>query len=112
MVPIATDPDDTTTEEVPDLTPDITPCNTDKDYSIKVYKHPSLDSMAIEDTEENKVGVYTWVQGENEEGETVLEKKFEEHTSDEFTRLMRSDYTFIGYTKPSEWCSLPQLCQP
>ena len=106
VVSIATDPDDTTTEEVPDLTPDITPCNTDSDYTIKVFKHPTLDSLAIEDTEANTVEVYTWTQSVGEDEETVVQRTLEELSSDNFTRLKRNDYTFIGYTIPSEWCTM------
>ena len=101
-VSTVTAPDDATTEETPDLTPDITPCNTDKDYTIKVFKHPTLDAMAIENTEENTVEVYQWVEGENENGETLLTKRYDKMTSDQFTQLHRNDYTFIGYTIASE----------
>ena len=102
-VSTVTVPGDDTTEETPDLTPDITPCNTDKDYSIKVFKHPTLDAMAIEDTNDNTVEVYRWVQEEDENGETVLKRLYEEMTSEQFTQLHRRDYTFIGYTIPSEY---------
>lgn len=102
VVPIVTNPDDTTTEEVPDLTPNITPCNTNSDYTIKVFKHPTSDAMAIEDTKKNTVEVYRWVQEVSEEGETILKRLHEKISSNEFTRRMRSDYTFIGYTIPSE----------
>ena len=96
--------DTSTTEEVPDvdLTPDITPCNTDKDYSIKVFKHPTLDAVAIEDTNENLVEIYEWIQEINESDEMVLRRDYKEMTSDQFTELHRRDYTFIGYTIPSE----------
>jgi hypothetical protein len=103
---MATVPGDetSTTEEVPDidLTPDITPCNTDKDYSIKVFKHPTRDAVAIEDTNDNSVEVYEWIQEEDENGETVLKRDYKEMTSDQFTQLHRRDYTFLGYTIPSE----------
>ena len=102
MVPIVTIPGDTTTEEVPDLAPNITPCNTNSDYTIKVFKHPTLDAMAIEDTEANTVEVYSWVQEVGEDGETTVKKLYEKINSNEFTRQMRSDYSFIGYTIPSE----------
>ena len=71
MVPIVTIPGDTTTEEVPDLAPNITPCNTNSDYTIKVFKHPTLDAMAIEDTEANTVEVYSWVQEVGEDGKSL-----------------------------------------
>ena len=74
----------------------------DKDYSIKVFKHPTLDAMAIEDTNMNMVEVNKWVQEENECGETVLKRLYEEMTSEQFTQLHRRDYTFLGYTIPSE----------
>ena len=61
-----------------------------------------MDAMAIEDTNENMVEVYKWVQEENESGELVLKKMYEELTSEQFTQLHRRDYTFVGYTIPSE----------
>ena len=102
VIPIATEPDDSTTEELPDLTPNITPCNTDGDYTVKVFKHPTSDAMAIESTKESRVEVYSWVQGVNKDGERTVTRMYEELSSGEFTRIMRTSYTFVGYTIPSE----------
>lgn len=96
----ATNPDDVTTYETPDLIPDITPCETDKDYIIKVFQHPVLDSVAIENTEEGTVEVFTWEQVV-ENGETKLVKTYEEFSSENFPR---SSYTFEGYTIQSKCC--------
>lgn len=58
--------------------------------------------MAIEDTEEGTVEVYNWVHVVDENGETVLERQYEEMSSEHFSQFRRNDYTFIGYTIPSK----------
>ena len=99
LIAPVTNPDDVTTEESPDLTPIITPCETNKDYIIKVFKHPDLDSVAIENTKQSTVEVFTWEQVV-ENGESKLEKIFEEFSSEDFPR---SSYTFEGYTIQSKY---------
>lgn len=67
-----------------------------------MFKHPTLDAVAIEDTNENTVELYEWIQEEDESGETVLKRDYKEMSSDQFTELHRRAYTFLGYTIPSE----------
>ena len=102
MVVTVTSPDDVVTEETPDLTPDITPCEKDKDYIIQVFKHPGLDSVAIENTQDQSVEVFTWEEI-TEGGETRLEKTYQKLTSEEFSR---SSYSFEGYTIQSKCCCI------
>ena len=89
-------PEMTTTEV--DISPRIVPC-AKTDYIINIFKHPLLDSMALENTETRQVEVYTW----NRTEEGVLMKEVISMTSFEFReRYSPSEYVFVGKTLQSK----------
>lgn len=90
-------PEETTTAEI-DISPNIVPCAT-KDHIINIFKHPTLDSLALENTETRQVEIYTW--SHTEEGE--LMKEVTSMTSIEFRNLYSpTEYVFVGKTLQSK----------
>ena len=96
--PSSNDTNDTSdTSPTADISPDIVPCETP--YIYKIYKHANYDSMAIENTKTERVGIYTWTAMAN--GNSIR-REYEEISQNEFNKRQYRVYFFVGWTLQSK----------